>query len=180
MQDSPQLQSPDLRSTKRRTLKRAAMVTLLGGLLVGLGVQAFGNEGAGGNGHGWRHHGFDAADPESTKLHIEYMVKRLLVGTDASDAQRAKITEIVNAALTDLRPVHDKHQAARKAGLEILSKPTIDRAALETLRTEQIGLADTASKRITAALADVAEVLTPEQRSAVAQRIQQHRSGHHS
>ena len=180
MQDLPNLQSPDLRTSKRRTLRRAAIATLFGGLLVGLGVKAFGNEGAGGPGHGWRHHGFDAADPESAKLHIEYMVKRMLVGTDASDAQRAKISEIVTAALTDLRPVHEQHQAARKAGLEILSKATIDRAALETLRTEQIGLADTASKRITAALADAAEVLTPEQRSAVAQRIQQHRSGRHS
>ena len=46
-----------------------------------------------------------------------------------------------------------------------LSKPTIDRVALEQLRTEGIELADTASTRLVEALADAAEVLTPEQRA---------------
>jgi len=41
-------------------------------------------------------------------------------------------------------------------------------AAIERLRAEQIGLAETASKRIAQALADAADVLSPEQRRKVA------------
>jgi periplasmic protein CpxP/Spy len=49
-----------------------------------------------------------------------------------------------------------------------LTAPTIDRSAIERLRAEQIGLAETASKRIAQALADAADVLSPEQRRKVA------------
>jgi Spy/CpxP family protein refolding chaperone len=49
-----------------------------------------------------------------------------------------------------------------------LTAPTIDRTAIERLRAEQIGLAETASKRIAQALADAADVLSPEQRRKVA------------
>jgi Spy/CpxP family protein refolding chaperone len=48
-----------------------------------------------------------------------------------------------------------------------LTAPTIDRSAIERLRAEQIGLAETASKRIAQALADTADVLSPEQRRKV-------------
>ena len=49
-----------------------------------------------------------------------------------------------------------------------MTAPTVDRTAIERLRAEQIGLAETASKRIAQALADAAEVLSPEQRRKVA------------
>jgi periplasmic protein CpxP/Spy len=49
-----------------------------------------------------------------------------------------------------------------------LTAPTIDRSAIERLRAEKIGLAETASKRIAQGLADAAEVLSPEQRRKVA------------
>ncbi len=44
-------------------------------------------------------------------------------------------------------------------------------SAIERLRAEQIGLAETASKRIAQALADAADVLSPEQRRKVADWI---------
>ena len=49
-----------------------------------------------------------------------------------------------------------------------ISAPTIDHAAIERLRAEQIVLAETASKRITQALTDAVDVLNPEQRRKVA------------
>jgi Spy/CpxP family protein refolding chaperone len=63
-------------------------------------------------------------------------------------------------------------RTARAKAIALMSAPTIDRAAIETLRVEQIGLADTASKRIAQALADTAEVLSPEQRVKLAERMQ--------
>jgi Spy/CpxP family protein refolding chaperone len=49
-----------------------------------------------------------------------------------------------------------------------LTAPSIDRSAIERLRAEQMGLADTASKRIAQAVADASEVLNPDQRRKVA------------
>ena len=47
----------------------------------------------------------------------------------------------------------------------------VDRAAIEALRAEQLALADAASKRFAQALGDTAEVLTPEQRRKIDDRL---------
>jgi len=47
--------------------------------------------------------------------------------------------------------------------------------AVESLRAEKIRLADEASRRFSRALSDAAEVLTPEQRKGLAQRLERHR-----
>ena len=65
--------------------------------------------------------------------------------------------------------------AARKRAVELLAEPTVDRAAIEALRAEQVARADAASKRLARALGDAAEVLTPEQRKQLAERIEEMR-----
>jgi protein CpxP len=68
-------------------------------------------------------------------------------------------------------PLREKAQAARTQAVTLLTAPTIDHAAIERLRVEQIVLAETASKRITQALTDAVDVLNPEQRRKVADWI---------
>jgi Spy/CpxP family protein refolding chaperone len=58
--------------------------------------------------------------------------------------------------------------AARREAIELLSQDKVDPAALEALRAKQIGLADEASRRLTRAVTEAAEVLTPEQRKELA------------
>jgi periplasmic protein CpxP/Spy len=62
------------------------------------------------------------------------------------------------------------HEARRQA-VELLSRESVDRAALEALRVDQFKLVEQASMRLTQALADVADILTPEQRKQLAERI---------
>ena len=56
--------------------------------------------------------------------------------------------------------------------VDTLAAPTVDRAKLETLRADQMKLAETATKRVTDAVADIADVLTPAQRADLGQRVE--------
>ena len=99
---------------------------------------------------------------------IDRMTKHMAIELDATADQQAKIAGIAKAAVADLRPLREKAQAAHGQAVALLTAPTIDRSAIEQLRAQQIGLAETASKRIAQAVADASEVLNPEQRRKVA------------
>lgn len=155
---------------RRRFFKRAAIATLVGGLAVGSGLTAWAHGG---------HRGWQGGGEGFSEERIERMVKHFGVEVDATDEQKAKLTEIAKAAAKELQPLRAKVREARKQGMELLAAPTIDRGAIERLRAEQIQAADAASKRMIQALADVAEVLTPEQRQKLAERMQKRRGGRH-
>ncbi len=61
---------------------------------------------------------------------------------------------------------------------DALVAPTIDKSALTELRTAEIKLADRASARIQQAVVDAAEVLTPAQRKALLDRMEERRQRH--
>jgi Spy/CpxP family protein refolding chaperone len=158
---------------RRRFFKRAAIATLIGSMAAGIGLKAWSQGGPG----GWHRGGFMSGplDPAMLEGRIDRMVKHFAIEVDATPEQSAKLAEIAKASAKDLLPLHEKAHEARRRGLELLASPSVDRAALERLRAEQIQHADAASRRLAQSLADVAEVLTPEQRKQIAERIQ-HRS----
>ena len=130
--------------------------------------------------HGGPGHARDgmAADPAKMDQRVEHMISRLASRVDASAEQKEKLGAIAKSAVTDLAPLREKAQAARKQAIAILAAANVDRSALERLRAEQIQLADSGSKRVTQALADAADVLTPAQRTKLAERMQHgHRRG---
>jgi Spy/CpxP family protein refolding chaperone len=111
-------------------------------------------------------------DPAKADARIERMVKHFAVEVDATPEQQAKLAQIAKLAANDLRPLRQKVRDARRKGMELLTAPSIDRAAIERLRAEQIQGADAVSKRMAQAFADAAEVLTPDQRKKVGERMQ--------
>ena len=166
-------QPPNLeQGPRRRFFKRAAIVALIGGIVAGIGVKVFAQG-------GWHHGGFMAGplDPAQVDEHLERMLKHLYIEIDATDEQKQKLAPIVKQAANDLLPLREKMQGARKQGVELLTRDTIDRGAIEALRAEHLQLAEQASRRIAQALADAAEVLTPAQRKELAARIEKHRGG---
>jgi Spy/CpxP family protein refolding chaperone len=112
-----------------------------------------------------------SSDPAKRDAQVEHGVKRFAARVDATPEQQQKLTAIAKDAAKDIAPMREKLRSAGKQALEITTAPIIDRAAVERLRAEQVALADSVSKRITHALADAADVLTPEQRQKLAGRL---------
>jgi Spy/CpxP family protein refolding chaperone len=112
-----------------------------------------------------------SSDPVKRDAQVEHGVKRFASRVDATPEQQQKLTAFAKDAAKDIAPMREKLRSAGKQALEITSAPTIDRAAMDRLRAEQVTLADSVSKRITQALADAADVLTPEQRQKVTGRL---------
>lgn len=128
-----------------------------------------------GFGHGFGHGRGFAADPESVREWAGLMSRQILRRINASAEQTAKVEGIVGSAVGELYPLRQKLHAARDEGLKILTQPTVDRAALEKLRAEQLAMHEAASKRMVQALADTAEALTPEQRASLARQLEEMR-----
>jgi len=162
---------------RRRFFRRAAIGAAIAAVAAGIGARAL----AQGGGH-WGGHraGFmgDQLDPAKLEEHLDRMLRHLYVEVDATDAQRLQLAPIVKSAARDLLPVRTKIHEARRQAVQLLSQDPVDRAALEALRTEQLQLIEQASRRLTQALADIADVLTPAQRQSLAERIGRWH-GHH-
>jgi periplasmic protein CpxP/Spy len=110
-------------------------------------------------------------DPARIEDGADRGIRHLAIEIDATNEQQEKLRTIVKGAIKDLLPMREKAISARQRGRVLLTQPIIDRTAIEALRVEQIALADAASKRFTQALSDVAEVLTPEQRHKIDDRL---------
>ena len=162
-------QTPQARS-RRRFLAGVLTGGLLGSLLAG-GVSLYAQAqpgpgwwfgaGRGPGGH-FRH---AAYDPEMMRTRIEFATDWILSRIEASDAQHQQVKAIVQATVQDLAQMREQHHLNRQALLQALAQPTIDPATLGDIRHAELQLADMASGRIVTALVDVAEVLTPEQRT---------------
>jgi Spy/CpxP family protein refolding chaperone len=153
-------------SNSKRRIKMVAIVAALAAILGG--ALAFAHSGGG-------QHGPMMAG-RSTDDHLEH-VQMMLTKIGASDAQKTQIEAILKPALDDMKATHEAHFAAFKQFHEAISAPSIDRAQLETLRAAQVKLLDDASKRLVIAISDAAEVLSPDQRAALAQEIEKHHRG---
>jgi Spy/CpxP family protein refolding chaperone len=139
--------------------RRITLATLAGGVAAGIGFKAFANG---------RRHGHGPIDPANLDKHLDRMLKHLYVEIDATEAQKQQLEPIVKQAAKDLLPLRENLHAGRRDAIALLSQDRVDPAALEALRAKQIGLADEASRRLTRALAEAAEVLTPAQRKELA------------
>jgi len=172
--------SPDPRTPApvRRRRGRGALFALLIALGVGTTAffagQAFSQPGFGPFGHGgWHGRGFmmGQMDPAQIEDRADRLVRHLAIEVDATNEQQERLRAVAKSAVRDLVPMREKAHAARQRAHDLLLAPTIDRAAIEALRAEQIALVDTASKRVVQAVADAASILSAEQRRKIEDRL---------
>jgi Spy/CpxP family protein refolding chaperone len=107
-----------------------------------------------------------AFDPARYQEHVTKRVDKALNGTDATAEQKKQVADILGQTFKDMRTMHDQRVQNRKAMQEALQAPTIDAAKIESIRAEQMKLADASSQRFTKALTDASNVLTVQQRQA--------------
>lgn len=132
--------------------RRITLATMLGGIAAGTGFKAFA--------HGrWGGHG---------AMDLDRMLKHLYVEIDATEEQKRRLDPILRQAAKDLLPMRERLHAGRAEALELLTRERVDPAAVEALRAKHLQLADEASRRVTRALSEAAEVLTPAQRKELA------------
>ncbi len=161
--------------------RRIVIGGLAAAVVAGIGlVAATGGEfGRGMGGHGWAMdgHGWGKGGPgmhaSMGRGFAERGLERMLDGIDATPEQADKIRAIVDAARDDLEPAIDGMRDTREKVAEMLGAATIDRAAAETLRAERVAAVDQASRRLTTAILDAAEVLTPEQRAEIVEHFKE-------
>jgi Spy/CpxP family protein refolding chaperone len=144
---------------RRRFFRRAGLFALIGGLAAGIGTRAHAHG-------GWR-----SGEPLSD-AQLDRMLRHLYVEIDATEDQKQRLAPILKVAAKELAPLREKLRAGRKQALELMTQERVDPSALESLRAEQMRLVDEASRRVTRALADAAEVLTPAQRKDLAARLE--------
>lgn len=144
-----------------------------GGVAV-LALAGIGAAGAMGGGHGMGPHFMEMGMKHGGHF-AGRGFGRALEAVDATAEQEERIWAIIDDARADLRPMMREFRDSRATVMELLSAPTIDRTAAETLRAERIAAIDEASKKMVAAALDAAEVLTPEQRATLAEQIKERR-----
>jgi Spy/CpxP family protein refolding chaperone len=151
------------KAPKSGWLRRTAIIGSTAAVVLGAGALAF----AGG------HDGFGPGGMRHKMMQgfMEYRVDRLLGDVGANDEQKAKIKSILMTAMQQIRPDRQERRAARDGALDLLEAPTIDRAAIEAFRAQQVEKLDAKSKIIAKAAADAAEVLKPDQRKKLADEL---------
>ena len=93
---------------------------------------------------------------------------KMLDAVGASPEQKSKIDGILHAGFAPMGGMHAEMEHTHAALHAIFAAPTIDRAAVEQLRAAELVKLDQTSRTMVAAVADAAEVLTPEQRTKLA------------
>jgi periplasmic protein CpxP/Spy len=171
--------SPDTRPPEPSRFRRSGTWKIAGLVL----LSALAGAGLSRAAHHW-HHGHGGPgfmsgpiDPADVDRRVTWMTDHLAKDVNATTEQRDKLASIAKAAAKDLLPLRDTMRDARTKARELFANPTVDRAAIETLRADQIANADAMSKRVSTAIADAAEILTPEQRKQLSERMAKHDGG---
>ena len=160
--------TPD-KATRRRPRTRWIFMSIAGALVLVVGGMTW--SAVAYSGKSW--------DGDKLERFVEWKIDDMLDEVDATDEQRGQVRAITTAALADMEEFRDFKREIRQDLIAAFSKETVDRTELELLRQRKMETADRASQRLLTALADAAEVLTPAQRTELAEEWKSHMRHHH-
>jgi periplasmic protein CpxP/Spy len=97
-----------------------------------------------------------------------HMLAHMLDSVNATPEQRAQIDQITSAAKTNMQGQWQAGRALHTQMMQLLTQPVVDANAVEALRQQMLQQHDTLSKGMTQTMVQIANVLTPAQRSQLA------------
>jgi Spy/CpxP family protein refolding chaperone len=130
--------------------------------------------------HGWCHEGAPGfasgkpINPEQMSKMAEKRLDHLLSEVDASKEQKAKASEIVKKSVSTGAPIAEQLRSNHQKIMSLLSAKEIDKAAVEQLRLDQLKTMDEASRQMSQTMLAIAEILTPEQRAKLSEKMAKH------
>jgi len=125
--------------------------------------------------HWHGHKRFSEMSDAEIEDRVEQIVKHAAIEIDATPEQQQKIIALVTATAVELKPVTSRMRATGKEMKQLLLATTVDRAALEKLRAERLAEVEKVSKDMVRTIADIADLLSPEQRKILEERVEQFR-----
>ena len=164
MSDDKSTEDNAQKTTRRRPRTRWVLMGIAGALVMAIAGTALSTGGY----SKWRGGGHDFGK------YVEWRIDDMLEEVEATDDQRTQVRAIVTAAIADMGEFREFKREGRRALVEALTRETVDRAELETLRQRKLETVDGMSQRMLTALADAADVLTPAQRKELAAEWKSH------
>ena len=166
-------QSPNEATTPKSRRRPFLKGVIAGGLIssmLAVGATVFANSDH--QSHFWKagscRQGHAIRDPAVMQERAGFMADWVLKRVNATEEQNAQVKATLQASIAELLELRNQHYANRDEMRAALTRPTIDRAELERIRTAEMQLANTASTTLVGSIADIADVLDPEQRQAIA------------
>ena len=152
--------------------KRSRKGWIVAGVIGAAALAGFGAVQALSQSHGFGHHGFGRGggmmgggfDPQRMAARVDFGADILLGRVGANDEQKRKVAELIKANLREIPALREQHLAVHAKIVELLKAEKFDKAELERIRAQQVATVEQMSKRITQAVSEASDILTPKQR----------------
>lgn len=119
----------------------------------------------------WGRHHAHPSTPEELSKRLDHGLEHLLDELDASAVQRERAARLAEARAPALFALMSEGRALRQKAKRVLLADQLDKAQLATLRTQLDSVYARSADTALQGLFELAEVLTPEQRKELAERL---------
>ncbi len=117
------------------------------------------------------HHHTHFCSHSTISERADAMAEHLSDHVDASEAQSDQIKAVAEAYAPRLQALYSEHTKSRDELIGLLAQPQVDRDKLELLRQTELARLDSGSQQLTQMMADIANILTVEQRQNLAEEL---------
>lgn len=149
-------------TTSPRPRRRGLLFGVITVIALGLFAVSAAFAGGGWGGHCGAHANMD---PEAK---ASFVAERIANHADADAEQQEAIEAVLSGFFADMDTMKAEKETFRAQARDLLTAETIDADALQALRADGMKTADDASVQAIDALAEIAAILTPEQRADLA------------